>query len=195
VAPGRVSSLENVVNTQLPTRVGESREQKAQRQLLLQRLQDFSKTRQRKRGDYFLHSRYERRALAWIRTNVPRLNPKTRKGYKSIRFIYYRILPLLFLRLTWEYDKQLVDTMEQVLYNDLIVAKYVRGKQTVVVNRLHPVVRYRCDPREETSRSGTDRFRQGTSSNEPSSKVLSSSFGTRAFQRSPWSESDEESYP
>jgi len=111
----------------------------------------------RKRGLYFTSCRPERKILSLLEqqqfgfgSSFPKVNTpaeiKTRPINREIRIlrkVYYTLLPRLFLFLWLQSDRHRLFEVEEIYYNWLNIANYIKGKGRGV-NRLH--VRFRPNP-------------------------------------------------
>lgn len=96
------------------------------------------------RGKYFSVFRDERKVLKILSTSPPE-NPVThgikRKDRTLVHRLYYRTLPVLFSRLQFPKDREVLFDLERFYYGWLNIANLSRGV-TARVNRLSPELRY-----------------------------------------------------
>lgn len=79
------------------------------------------------RGDYYRKFREERKVLNILSNIVPNLNGE-RKERRTLRYVYYRILPALYSRFKYHSrDIEILLDLESLYYDSLNIMNYNRG--------------------------------------------------------------------
>jgi hypothetical protein len=106
--------------------------------------------RTKKPGNYFRKFRVERKLLQWL---VDRPPPPTfnRKATRKCRYIYYRILPLLFKVMFQPWDRYLCQMVENMYWDHLCLGGLYTYQNLTTFTRLGWYVRYLHETPDETS--------------------------------------------
>lgn len=78
-----------------------------------------------KRGEYFRRFREERQIIKILNMNPP--SGKIEEYRTIVRKVYYCILPILFARIEYQPDRQILLDIEEYYYNLLNITRYRKG--------------------------------------------------------------------